>query len=216
MTSRQAPLRFLVVTFALVLGACSASGGGASSAPSQVLAVPKSSALANLQPTAVVDSPTPVPTESPTAPASQEADAQASATPGPIDPCTLLTSSEASGFIGATLGAGKRQDVGPDSVCTWSKGATKLKVFLDPSTDPVAAKAYYDSHKSEIPKGAQITELPDLFDGSLIGKGATPLGTIGGIFVLDGGHFFELYCEFPTCSDDSLKSGATLIAGRLP
>ena len=62
----------------------------------------------------------------------------------------------------------------------------------------------------------KLTELPDFFDGSVIAKGPTPAGTIGGIFVIDGSNFFELYCGLPACSDDALKGGAQLIAGRLP
>ena len=128
----------------------------------------------------------------------------------------MLTQAEASQLIGATLGPGKRQVADPDTICTWAKGTTEVKVFLTAPTTPEAAKAYYEAHKSEIPAGGQITELPTFFDGSLIAKAALPLGTIGGIFVIDGSNFFELYCGMPACSDDALKGGAQLIAGRLP
>jgi hypothetical protein len=158
-------------------------------------------------PVATAASPTPE------ASASVEPSAEPSPAGTASDPCTLLTSAEASDLIGVTLGAGKLQTVGPDMVCTWAKGLTEVKVFTSPPTDVAAAKDYYESHKAEIPAGAQITELPTFYDGSVIGRASTP--NISGIFVLDGTHFFEVYCGFPSCSDDKLQSGATLVAGRL-
>ena len=143
-------------------------------------------------------------------------DASGKPTAGPTDPCSLLTQAEASHLIGVALGPGKRQVADPDTICTWAKGTTEVKVFLTAPTTPAAAKAYYEAHKSEIPAGAQLTELPTFFDGSVIAKGVLPTGTIGGIFVIDGSNFFELYCGMPACSDDALKGGAQLIAGRLP
>ena len=92
-------------------------------------------------------------------------------TAGPTDPCSLLTQAEASHLIGVALGPGKRQVADPDTICTWAKGTTEVKVFLTAPTTPAAAKAYYEAHKSEVPAGAQLTELPDFFDGSVIAKG---------------------------------------------
>ena len=91
-------------------------------------------------------------------------------TAGPTDPCSPLTQAEASHLIGVALGPGKRQVADPDTICTWAKGTTEVKVFLTAPTTPAAAKAYYEAHKSEIPDGAHITELPTFFDGSLIAK----------------------------------------------
>jgi hypothetical protein len=210
MTSKLARLSLLGAT--VVLGACTTSGGLASSAPTLPLGAVLPSLPVTLQASATTS---PTPEASATAEPSQSGVAEASATPGPIDPCTLLTQDEASGYIGAKLGPGKLEQVDPDMVCTWAKGTTKLKIFLSPPTDPVAARACYDAHKGEIPAPATIIELPNLYDGSLIAKAALPFGTISGIFVLDGIHFFELYCEVPACSDQNLMDGANLIAGRL-
>jgi hypothetical protein len=213
MASKLARLSLLGAT--LVLGACTTSGGLASGAPTLPLTAVQPSLAVVLQASATATTPSPSPEASATAEPSPSAVAEASATPGPIDPCTLLTQGEASGYIGATLGPGKLEQVGPDMVCTWAKGTTKLKIFLAPPTDPVAAKAYYEAHKSEIPTGAVISELPNLFDGSLIASGKTPIGTLDGIFVLDKNEFFELYCEFPACDGQKLMDGANVIAGRL-
>lgn len=212
MTSKHARLLILVMT--VTLGACTSSGGAASTAPT----LPLNAVLPSLPDTLQASPPetSPSPTPEPTTTAEPSAsEAEASATPGPIDPCTLLTKDEASGYIGAKLGAGTLETVSPDKVCTWAKGTTKLKIFLAPPTDPVAAKAYYDAHKGEIPPGAVVTEYPNLYNGSLIAKASLPFGTISGIFVLDGNHFFELYCEVPACSDQNLMDGAAVIHGRL-
>ena len=88
----------------------------------------------------------------------------------------LLTQDEASGYIGTKLGPGKLENVTPLMVCTWAKGTTKLKIFLAPPTDPVAAKAYYEANKSRVPEGGVISELPNFFDGALIASGKTPSG----------------------------------------
>jgi hypothetical protein len=213
MTLKPARLLILLVTF--TLGACTSSGGSASDAPTLPLDAVLPSLPVTLQASATATTPSPMPEPSVTAEPSPSDVAEGQATPGTIDPCTLLTQDEASGYIGAKLGAGKLEQVTPDMVCTWAKGTTKLKIFLGPPTDPVAAKAYYDAHKSEIPALATTTELPDMFDGSLLARASLPFGTISAIFVLEGNHFFELYCEVPACSDQNLVDGANLIDGRL-
>jgi hypothetical protein len=213
MTSKLACLSLLGLT--LVLGACSTTGGLASTAPT----LPLDAVLPSLPVTVQAPPPAPTPSSTPEPTATAEPSSsdvvEASATPGTIDPCTLLTQDEASGYIGANLGPGKLENVTPLMVCTWAKGITKLKIFLSPPTDPVAAKAYYEANKSEVPEGAVISELPNFYDGSLIASGKTPIGTLDGIFVLDKNEFFELYCEFPACDGQKLMDGANVIAGRL-
>jgi hypothetical protein len=213
MTSKHT--RALILLFAVTLGACTSSGGSASSAPTLPLSAVQPSIALPLQPPAETTTPstTPQPTVS-GEPSPSASDAVPSAAAVVADPCTLLTSDEASGYIGAKLGPGKLQTVGPDKVCTWAKGLSEVKLFFAPPTDPVAAKAYYDAHKQEIPAGAQVTELPTFFDGSVIARASTP--NISGIFVLAGNQFFELYCGMPSCTDAILQEGADLIHSRLP
>ncbi len=213
MTSKHARLLILVMT--VTLGACSTSGGVGTSAPTLPLNAVLPSLGLPIQASAPETTPSPTPEPTATAEPSSSEVAEASATPGPINPCTLLSQDEASGYIGVKLGEGKLSQAGPEMVCTWVKGTSKVKIFLPPPTDPAAAKAYYEAHKSEVPEGAVISELPNLFDGSLIASGKTPIGTLDGIFVLDGIHFFELYCEFPACDGQKLMDGANLIAGRI-
>ena len=213
MTSKHGRLSILVV--ALTLSACTTAGGAPSSDATQPpVAIQPAPVI--VPPSAVVASPTPTPVPSASPEASSGDVASGKPTAGPTDPCSTLTQAEASQLIGVALGPGKRQLADPDTICTWAKGKTEVKVFLTAPTTPEAAKAYYEAHKSEIPAGAVITELPTFFDGSVIAKASLPSGTIGGIFVIDGSNFFELYCGMPACSDDALKGGAQLIAGRLP
>jgi hypothetical protein len=208
MTSK--PARFSIAAVTLVLAACTSS---ASATPpggtTQPVSLQASNAAASQAP-----SPSGEPSTSPTTSSGGAASAQP--TLEPIDPCTLLTQAEASHLIGVSLGAGKQQAVGPDKVCTFAKGTTEVKIFLSPPTDPAGAKAYYESHKSEIPSEAHITELPTFFDGSVIARASLPIGSISGIWVLDGIRFFELYCGLPDCNDAALKGGSELIEGRLP
>ena len=213
MTSKYARASVLLVT--LIVGGCTAAGG-ATSGPTQQPVATRAAPPASLQASAstAVASATPEPSASPTASAGGVAGGQPTA--GPTDPCSLLTTSEASHLVGVQLGAGKRQVADPDTICTWAKGTTEVKVFLTAPTDPAAAKAYYESHKSEIPPEAHITELPAMFDGAVIARATLPVGTISAIFVLDGINFFELYCGLSACTDDALKGGSELIAGRLP
>ena len=213
MTSKHGRLSILVV--ALTLSACTTAGGAPSSDATQPpVAIQPAPVI--VPPSAAVASPsaTPVPSASPEASSGDVASGKPTA--GPTDPCSTLTQAEASQLIGVALGPGKRQAADPDTICTWAKGTSEVKVFLTAPTTPAAAKAYYEAHKSEVPEGAHLTELPDFFDGSVIAKGTLPNGTIGGIFVIDGTNFFELYCGMPACSDDALKSGAQLVSGRLP
>jgi hypothetical protein len=203
MSSKYA--RLSIVTLALVLGGCTGSGA-ATQAPSPVAA---GTLRATLAPTA---SPTTEPVTSPSASSGGVTGGQL--TPSPIDPCSLMTAAEASQLDGVTLGAGTSTVVGSLRVCTFAAGTTEVKIFLAALTDPAAAQAYYDTEKAQVPAEFQVTDLPGFFDRAAIGR--TSAVSISGIFVLDGSNFFELYCGLPACSDDALKSGATLIGGRLP
>ena len=159
MTSKHGRLSILVV--ALTLSACTTAGGAPSSDATQPpVAIQPAPVI--VPPSAVVASPTPTPVPSASPEASSGDVASGKPTAGPTDPCSTLTQAEASQLIGVALGPGKRQVADPDTICTWAKGTTEVKVFLTAPTTPEAAKAYYEAHKSEIPAGAHITELPDV------------------------------------------------------
>jgi hypothetical protein len=86
-------------------------------------------------------------------------------------------------------------------VGTWARSASR-------------PRSSAERRSAQVPAEFQITDLPGFFDRAAIGR--TSAVSISGIFVLDGSNFFELYCGLPACPDDALKSGATIIGGRLP
>src|SRR5689334_11814526 len=136
----------LVSMAALALAACTTSG--ASTAPSQAVAV------ATLTATSVPET-----TASPAAasPAATAGGPGGSPTPGPIDPCSLLTADEASTAVGAKLGAGVSAQLGSGRVCTWKAGTTEVKIILPPpAADAATAQAYWDAAQVDVPEGVTL------------------------------------------------------------
>jgi hypothetical protein len=202
----------LVVT--LTLGACTTSAGGATSDPTQPPAAAQAP-VGNLQPSAVTATPTPEPTASPAASPSDGAAAEGSPAVGAIDPCTLLTTDEASTLIGVKVADGVSTTVDPLRVCTFKKGTTEVKLFLGGPTDTAAADAYWDSERAQVPADIPLTDL-GLFDRSAFGAGSAGGLSIGALFAIDGNYFFDLFCGLPACTKDASVTAAQLIAGRLP
>jgi hypothetical protein len=211
MTPRYARLSLLVVT--LTLSACS-SGGAATSAPTLPPGAALPVAPVALQPSASTATPTPEPTAAPSASPTDASDA-GSAAPASIDPCTLLTTDEASTLMGAKLSAGVSTTVDQLRVCTFKKGLTEVKLFLSPPTDTAAADAYWDSERAQVPADIPVTDLT-LFDRSAFGSGSAGGMSLGALFAIDGNYFFDLYCGLPACTKDASITAAQLIAGRLP
>jgi len=208
-TSKHTRVLVVPLALALVLGGCAASGGTSGSA------APTSVALATLAATvAPAASPAPVATAAPSA----GVVAGASATPGPIDPCTLLTSDEASTLIGTKLGAGVSSTVDPDRVCTFkaASGLTEVKLFLTPpAPDSATAQAYWDFARSQTPFEIPITDLT-LFDRSAYGSGTSAGVSVSALFAVKGQYGFDLFCGFPDCSKAASITAAQLIGDRLP
>ena len=76
------------------------------------------------------------------------------ATPGSIDPCTLLTADQASKAIGKTLSAGVSTTLDPNRVCTFKNGKSEVKVILaPPAPDSKTATAYWDAARATVPAG---------------------------------------------------------------
>lgn len=198
------PLVF-VSMIAVALAACSASG--ASTAPTQPVAV------ATLTATSVPEA-----TSSPAAasPAATNGGPGGSATPGPIDPCSLLTADEASTAVGAKLGAGVGSQLDPDRVCTWKAGTTEVKLILaPPAPDAATAQAYWDAERSQVPAGVNIADVAG-FDRAAYGSGAVGGYSVSALFVIKGNTFFDFYCGLRACTEDASVTAANLIVGRLP
>jgi len=139
-------------------------------------------------------------------------------TPGDIDPCSLLTQTEASTLMGKTLGAGVSTVVGPDRVCTFTSGRSEVKVFLTPpASDPDTANKFYDETRSSVPAGVVIDDIQiPPFARAGYGSGAAQGVSVSGLVVVDGNLGFEVYCGFPACGETASALAATQIGGRLP
>jgi hypothetical protein len=197
-----------ILGLALVLGACTTSATPSPSAASSPVAD------ATLTATAIVT--TPVPSTAASAGASASPDGGGQATPTSIEPCSLLTSDEASTLMGKKLSAGVSTTPGPDRLCTFKSGLTKVKVFLTPPAPDVAtAQNYWDAARAELPAGLPIKALK-LFDRSAFGAGSAGGLSGSAIFVIDGTTFFDLVCEMPGCTETASVAAAELIVGRLP
>ena len=201
--------RLAAAAVALIVGACTGSGGAGSPAPSTVpVAVSSLQATSVPAPTDTLPpSGTPEPTKIGTGP---------QPTAGSLDPCTLITQAEASGMIGKALGPGVSSTAGPDRVCTFKSGLSEVKLILAPPAPSLeVATSYWDAERSQVPAGISITDLPN-FDRSAYGNGSSAGLSISALFVISGTTFFDLFCGFPACTSANEVDVATNIVSRLP
>ncbi len=201
---RMTPILVLVAAASIAAGACTTAAGSA--APTQP-------AIASLSATSVPEgSATPV--ASPAASASALGGGQP--TPGPLDPCSLLTADEASTAVGAKLGAGVSTILDPDRVCTWKSGTTEVKLILaPPAPDAATAQAYWDAERADVPSEIQITDVAG-FDRAAYGTAGIQGYSVSALFVIKGTTFFDFYCGLKACTQAASVTAANLIVGRLP
>jgi hypothetical protein len=200
------------------LAACGASSGATSPTP---------------VPTAVA---TPTPTAAPTvAPPTPTATAVATA----IDPCALVTASEASQLAGATFGAGEEKTYsGNGKGCVY--GANTLNVFtviVAVASDASTAAADWATEESEaktellssLPPGDNVNfNLDDVSnvagaDQAAAGTGSATISgqtlNLSAIFVLKGVDFFtfsDAALGHPTPTISAMETQAETTIGRLP
>lgn len=200
-----------ILCLALVLGACTTS---ASTAPSAAPASPV--VVATLTATAIVATPVPSVAASPAAPSASPNGGGAQATPISIDPCTLLTTEEASTLMGKKLGAGVSSLVDQNRVCTFKSGLTEVKLILaPPAPDAATAQSYWDAERAQAPADIPIKDFT-LFDRAAYGAGSYNGLSISALFVIKGTFFFDVYCGFPACTQIASAKAAQLIGDRLP
>jgi hypothetical protein len=202
---RRFSIMAVALPMALVLGACADGGSTGFASPSTNVAPQSSRASA-------------APTVEATAsqPASSSAQASAQATPGDIDPCTLLTAEEASTLMGMTLSAGVSTNLDPARACTFKSGLSEVKLILAPQApDAATAQAYWDAERAQVPADITITDL-NIFDRAAYGSASISGQSLSALFVISGTFFFDLYCGFPACTQDGSVTAAQLIVGRLP
>lgn len=205
--------RFVTILgLAIALGACttSASASPPASAP------PSPVAVATLTATATVATPIPSTGASPAGSSASPNGGGAQATPSSIDPCTLLTTEEASTLMGKKLGAGVSTRVDQNRVCTFKSGLTEVKLILaPPAPDATTAQNYWDAERAQAPAEIPIKDFT-LFDRAAYGAGSYNGLSISALFVIKGIYFFDLYCGFPSCTQIASATAAQLIGDRLP
>lgn len=208
---RSKPALVLVSIVAIALGACTGAVSPSPSAPTATQI-----AIASLTASAIPEA-SPSPSTGPTSePSASSGGEVAQATPGSIDPCSLLTADEASTAIGKKLSAGVSTQVDQERVCTFKNGLTEVKLILaPPAPDAATAQAYWDAERAQVPGDIPIKDLSE-FDRSAYASGSAGGTSLSALFVIDGTTFFDFYCGFPACGENASVAAAELITGRLP
>jgi hypothetical protein len=202
----------------LLVAACSSSSVAGATGTPVVVATP-------------VVTPAPVATPAPTdtsAAAPVPSLPDATGVPTSIDPCQLVTASEASALAGATFGAGVESTTeGNGKICTY--GGQTLNVFMvivgqepDVATAQAGKAAAQAAIAKEAGKGITFTELPTFADGAALAvikesiSGVTFYGSA--FYALKGTVFFGFsdLARTPTPDAAAMQAQATTILTRLP
>jgi hypothetical protein len=216
---RRAPFTALLVATALVIAACS---GSPTPSPSPASGTPAAA----------------TPTESATIEPTASSTAEQSALPTSLDPCQLVTASEASALAGASFTAGKEETTsGGAKTCVY--GAQTLNVFqvlVVQAPDAATAQSQWtqlqaqaeDALKQGTPSGINVSL--NVNDVTVAGADkaavATASATISGttisvsaIYVLKGATFFsisDLVLGNAAPSSSALEAQAQTTLGRVP
>jgi hypothetical protein len=150
-----------------------------------------------------------------------------------LDPCVLVTASEASSLAGATFGAGVESTTsGNGKICTYGAQALNvLMVEVAQAPDAATAQAAKAAALAVAQAAAQgqfpgvtftQTQLPSFAGGALVVSASATISgqtvNISGIYVLSGTTFFAisdvvLGGSAPTSA--ALQAQATVVLGRL-
>lgn len=193
----------------LILAAC-ASGATSPSSPTPIgLGGGPPAATGSPPPTAPTTAATPSPSAT-----------GVPSSPGPIDPCALLTSAQASTLVGATLGAGKEDQPPGFRICVYGSTAAQVNVSIGivQATSAETAQAAM-AHALAALKDDVVTALPTFADGAAIARATdVPGHYTDGIYVRDGSNFFFISPYGPGAGPDdaALKFAATVVLGNLP
>jgi hypothetical protein len=206
---RRTAAAFAVTASALLLAACGSSGNS-SSAPSAQTSAPSSAA--------------------PAAAPSQSAAATS------LDPCQLVTSSEASSLAGTTYGSGQEETDNGGKRCVYGSGTTNVfTVEVAQAQDSATAQADWAQDQSEaqaaveqkLPSGVNVTldtqNVTGLADRAATATGSTSIDgqAVGfsGIYLLKGATFLafqdvQLGSAAPTAS--AMQTEAATALARVP
>ncbi|HUA27408.1 MAG TPA: hypothetical protein VMC03_00865 [Streptosporangiaceae bacterium] len=212
---RRTAAAFAVTASALLLAACGSSGNSSSASSAQTSA-PSSAAPAAT-------------TQNAAAP-SQSAAATS------LDPCQLVTSSEASSLAGTTYGSGQEETDNGGKRCVYGSGTTNVfTVEVAQAQDSATAQADWAQDQSEaqaaveqkLPSGVNVTldtqNVTGLADRAATATGSTSIDgqAVGfsGIYLLKGATFLafqdvQLGSAAPTAS--AMQTEAATALARVP
>jgi len=207
---RRAAFSGAIGLSAVLLAAC--TGSTATTAP---------------QPTAAASTaPTPAGSSAPSAAAPSFG---ATGVPTTLDPCQLVTASEASALSGGSFTTGTEGTTsGGGKTCVYGAQTSNVfTVILAVAPDVATAKAGEAAAEAQIAKAAgkgyQPTELPNFADGAVVYAGDLKIGATtdhaGAMYVLKGTTFFgfsDLNSSGLALSEAALQAQAQTILGRLP
>ncbi len=140
------------------------------------------------------------------------------ATPGTIDPCSLLTQQEASTLEGGVaVGPGTPGGAGVARLCVYSDESTHTSVTVGVAQTPSAAdaEAALADEQHDL-TGFVITQLPKFADGGLLARKSEATLDAAGQYARDGATFFFVTGSNPAPSDGALNVAALLVLGSLP
>jgi hypothetical protein len=211
---RRTAAAFAVTASALLLAACGSSGS--SSTPSSQTSAPSSAAPADTAQNAAAPS--------------QSAAATA------LDPCQLVTSSEASSLAGTTYGTGQEEAYNGGKRCVYGSGTTNVfTVEVAQAQDSATAQADWSQEQSEaqaaveqkLPSGVNVSldtqNVTGLGDRAATATGSTSVDGqsvgLSGIYLLKGATFLafqdvQLGNAAPTAS--AMQTEAATALARVP
>jgi hypothetical protein len=207
-----------------LLGSALAACGGTTPAtgspvPTSAPSATPTSAVQTLQPSAATSATPTAAATSSASPTPLGGGPTGSNPPLSIDPCTLLTTDQASAVNGSAYPAGVSHVMGSGSVeCVWQTSTPPSSVVVQVGQFPNVTDAQVAYAKAQaLLNGAQLEQLTGFADDAVIARGSGAGMTTGGIYVREGSTFFDVvYLNGTVPTDDQLKYYATLILGELP
>jgi hypothetical protein len=216
MSGRRLSL-FLALGLALV--GCSAAPVTIAPASPSALPTPTPTATVVALSPSLAATPTPSPTVPPIITASPSGGPNGSVPPPPIDPCSLLTSAEASVVNGITYGAGVSHVLDNGAVeCVWQNSSPPASITLQVLVAPSVSEAEVAYAEAQaMLNGFNVAQVTGYGDEAVIARATQSGISTGGIYVRAGSTFFDVvYLQGTVPSDTQLTDAATLVLGRLP
>lgn len=173
----------------------------------------------------------------PQATASSTPSAAASAAATAVDPCQVVTQSEASQLAGASFGAGKEDTTSGSKICWYGAQTTNVfEVVVAQASSAAAAQSQWDAYKSQVQTALQqatasgITVNLNQSDTTISGADRAAVGTFSSsgsgytiagsaVYLLKGATFLaivDLVLNHPAPTIQAMEGQAKTSLQRLP